>query len=380
MRSRIGLLVWVVLLAGCSSSGKLSEDAAKIIDFTPTAHLQLRWQSDIADAGNTILRPAVTEDALYVASAQGDVYRLDRASGQQKWQIKSGFNISAGVGAGAGLVLLGGDKGELAAFDDAGKLRWQIKVSSEVLGQPQIADGIVVVRTGDGRIAGINAADGKSIWSYERATPSLIVRNHSAVKIYRGIIYAGLAAGRLVALNLSTGAVKWETVVAQPRGNTELERISDITSPPVVDADQVCAVAFQGRVACFSIAQGSLLWSRDIASDQGMLLSQKNLYITDINGAVLALDKSSGSSIWKNEQMKLRRVSAPSLFGASGIFGDYLAVGDHEGYVHILHREDGRLLARYKTENSPIQSAPVALGEGLLVQTKNGGLFSFSIR
>ncbi len=366
-------LSFLALLVGCSSSGKLSSDAAKIVEFKQTAKLQMRWQGNIADAGNTVLQPAVTNDALYVASAQGDVIRLDRATGKRIWRIKTGFNISAGVGAGENVVLLGGNKGELVALDTDGKVRWQMQMSSEVLGVPRVAEGVVVVRTGDGHISALNVAEGKSLWSYERATPSLVVRNHAAVEIHLGTVYAGLAAGRLVALNLATGVVKWETVISQPRGNTELERISDITSTPVIDADQVCAIAFQGRLACFNLAQGNLLWSRELSSDQGMVLWQKYLYVTGIDGSILALDKNSGSSIWKNEQMKLRRVTAP------GVFGDYLAVGDYEGYLHILRREDGRLVARSKTDASPVQSAPVPLGEGLFIQTHKGGLFSFLI-
>ena len=362
-----------LLVVGCSSSGKLGRDAAKIIEFKQMAKLQMRWQGDIPDSGNTVLQPAVTNDALYVASAQGDVIRLDRATGKQIWQIKTGFNVSAGVGAGENLVLLGGNKGELIAFDTAGKVRWQVQMNSEILGVPRVAEGVVVVRTGDGYISALNVAEGKSLWTYERTTPSLVVRNHAAVAIHLGTVYAGLAAGRLVALNLATGVVKWETVVSQPRGNTELERISDITSTPVIDADQVCAIAFQGRVACFNLAQGSLLWSRELSSDQGMVLWQKYLYVTGIDGSILALDKNSGSSVWKNEQMKLRRVTAP------GVFGDYLAVGDYEGYLHILQREDGRLVARSKTDASPVQSAPVPLGKGLFIQTRKGGLFSFLI-
>lgn len=366
-------LGFMALLVGCSSSGKLSPDAAKIIEFKQTAKLQMRWQGDIPDSGNTVLQPAVTDDALYVAGAQGDVMRLDRPTGKRIWQTKTGFNVSAGVGAGENVVILGGKKGELIAFDTAGKVRWQIQMGNEVIGVPRVADGVVVVRTGDGYISALSVAEGKFLWAYERTTPSLVVRNHAAVAIHLGTVYAGLAAGRLVALNLATGAVKWETVVSQPRGNTELERISDITSTPVIDTDQVCAISFQGRVACFNLAQGSLLWSRELSSDQGMVLWQKYLYVTGIDGSILALDKNSGSSIWKNEQMKLRRVTAP------GVFGDYLAVGDYEGYLHILRREDGRLVARSKTDTSPVQSAPVPLGEGLFIQTRKGGLFSFLI-
>jgi outer membrane protein assembly factor BamB len=187
------------------------------------------------------------------------------------------------------------------------------------------------------------------------------------------VVVAGFAGGRLALINLTNGILIWEAAVSQPRGNTELERISDITSLPVTDDEQVCAVAFQGSVACFDAAQGNSLWSREISSDKGIALAGKYLYVTDAEGGVSALDKTSGSSLWKNDKLSLRRTSKPC------VFGNYVAVGDYEGYVHILNRDDGAFVARFKTDGSSIEVAPTELDDGLLVQTSNGGLYSVGV-
>ena len=159
---RLAALLLLAALAGCStSSNKLGKDAAKLLEFKQTAKFDVRWRADIGGAGNNILQPALMTDAVYAANAKGKLFKLQRVSGKRLWRVKSGFTISAGVGVGDGLVLIGGAKGELAAFGEDGKLRWQTTVSSEVLNAPQIADGVVVVRTGDGRINGLDAADGK---------------------------------------------------------------------------------------------------------------------------------------------------------------------------------------------------------------------------
>ncbi|CAG0123620.1 Outer membrane protein assembly factor BamB [Rhodocyclaceae bacterium] len=368
----------IVLLAGCSTfldniSGTKPKVPAKLVEFKQTATLQLRWSSDIGKSGSNALQPAVMGGAVYAANAKGDVFRLEGTTGKQVWRANAGFAVTAGVGTGDGLVLAGGEKGDLAAFEEDGKLRWKVKVSSEILSAPRVANGIVVVRTGDGRIAGLSALDGRRQWLYERATPSLIVRSHGGVSIANGTVYAGFAAGKLAAIGLNNGIVIWEAAVSQPRGNTELERISDITSAPVVDDDQVCAVAFQGRAACFDLKRGSLLWSRELSSDKGMALQGKYLYVTDANGVVSALDKSSGSSLWKNDQLSLRSVSAPY------VPGKHVVVGDFEGYLHALGIEDGSLAARIRADSSAILAAPVELDGGVLVQTSGGGLYSVAI-
>ena len=166
----------------------------------------------------------------------------------------------------------------------------------------------------------------------------------------------------------------WETMVSQPRGNTELERISDITSDPVVDDEQVCAISFQGRVACLDPAQGSPLWNRDISSDKGMMLLRKFLYLSDTNGSVYALDKTTGSTTWKNDQLSMRDITAPYALG------DFVVVGDFEGYLHGLSRDDGSFAARIKLDGGAIRGAPLQLDDGLLVQTRGGDMYSLSIK
>lgn len=361
-------------LAACSSD-KPKIEPAKLVDFQAKAKIEVRWDKDVGDAGQSVLFPAVTREAVFAANADGEVHRFDRNTGKQVWRIDSGFAITGGVGSGGGLVLVGGEKGELAAYDeDSGKQQWLVKVSSDVLSPPKVLDGVVVVRTGNQRITGLSAKDGSRLWLYERATPTLIVRSHAGVLIRNGLVYAGFAAGKLAAINLKTGVVVWESTVSQPRGNTELERISDITSLPVADDAQVCAVAFQGRLACFDAVQGGALWTRDVSSDKGLALWGKMLYLTDTDSNVLALDKSSGASLWKNSQLSLR--------GGTAVYplDDYLVLGDYEGYLHVLRRDDGSFVARRKTDGSAINIAPMTLGDGALVQTSDGELFSIAIR
>jgi outer membrane protein assembly factor BamB len=378
------LLVAPLALGGCSSAKSTVKDwfgskddatePAKLAEFGETAKFEVRWHADLGDSGASLLQPALTKDAIYGVSGKGTLTRMDRATGKPVWRAESGIVVSGGVGSGEGLVLIGSDKGDVLAYGEDGKLRWKSRMSSEVLSAPQAAEGVVIVRSGDGRISGLNAADGKRMWLYERSTPALVVRSHAGVTLQRDVAFAGFAGGKLAAIKIKDGSVLWEVSVSQPRGSTELERISDITSNPVADDEQVCAIAFQGRVACYDAAQGSPLWNRDISSDKGMMLLRKYLYISDANGSVIALDKTSGSTVWKNDKLFLRDTATPYALG------NFVAAGDYEGYLHGLNREDGSFAARIKLDGSAIQATPIGLDDGLLVQTRDGGLYSLSIR
>ena len=375
---RIAAISLLVALTGCSTitgwfSKDKTEEPAKLVDFKQSATFKVRWHEGVGDMGDSTLMPALTQDAVYAADADGKIYKLQRENGRQIWRIDSGFTITGGVGVGDGLVLVGGEKGEVAAYDEDGKLRWRATAPSEVLSPPQVADGIVVVRTGDGHVAGLSETDGKRQWLYEHQTPPLIVRSHADVAINHGVAYAGFAAGKLAAIDIANGNVRWEAALSQPRGTTELDRISDITSVPVVDDGQVCAVSFQGRVGCFDAAQGNELWSRKLSSDMGLAITYRNLYVSDAQGVVHAMDKNTGTTIWKNEQLLRRGTSRPL------VLGDFVIVGDFEGYLHALSSSDGHLMARIDTDDSPILTAPLEMDDGLLVQTRDGGLYSVSI-
>ncbi|HSD59315.1 MAG TPA: outer membrane protein assembly factor BamB [Burkholderiales bacterium] len=268
----------------------------------------------------------------------------------------------------------GPPKGEVLAYDADGQLKWKASVRSELLAAPAAGDGVVVVRTADSRLFGLSPADGQRKWVYQRPNPSLTVRSAAGVQIYRGAVFAGFAGGKLAALNAVTGAVGWEAAVALPKGTTELERVTDITSNPVLDDRKVCAVAFQGRLACMDILRGSVLWARDLSSYAGLVMDRRYIYVTDDKGAVHAFDAERGASVWKQDKLFARRVTAPQ------VVGNWVAVGDLEGYVHFLSAEDGSFAARIATDGSAIAAQPARIEDKILVQTRKGGLFAISVK
>lgn len=370
---RIGVVAAVLLLAACGGSDAVKP--AKLVEFQPSAQTRIAWRASAGDARPYVFSPALHEESVYAAGHSGQVARFDSATGKQLWRVDTRAGLSGGVGAGAGLVLVGTDKGVVVALEADGKERWRSQVSSEVLAAPAAAGDMVVARSGDGRIFGLDAASGERRWEYQASLPALLLRTGSGVTLAGNQVLAGLPGGRMVSITLATGNVVWDAIVAQPKGDNELERIADVGAAPlVVDDVQACAVAFQGRIACFDLAKGSLVWSRDASSASGLAADPLTLYMTDERGTVYAFDKSSGATVWKQDQLLARNVSAPA------VVGEFVVVGDFEGYVHVLDRADGSFVARQSTDGSPIAARPLRMGDGVLVQTRDGGLYAIAIK
>jgi outer membrane protein assembly factor BamB len=342
-------------------------------DFPTTANTQVVWQVALGKSAPG-LAPAITPNAIYAANSSGSIVRVDPATGAVVWRIEAARKLAAGVGADATLVVVGSDKGDVYAFDTDGKPKWQSKVSSEVLGPPRVADGTVVVWTGDGRIYGLSGTDGKTKWVYQRTNPPLTIRNYAGGTTSRGGLFSGTAGGKLLALDLATGTIGWEGNVATPKGATELERIADVTSLPVVEERQVCAVAYQGRVACFEILRGDVNWTRDISSLTGLAVDNRFMFVADDSGAVHALDKATGASAWKQDKLGPRRV------GGAQVAGDFLLVADPEGFVYLLDRSDGKLVGRAATDGTPATAQAAVSGSNAVWQSEGGTLYAVTGR
>lgn len=335
-----------------------------------TAPAKIVWQSASGGRAAPGYAPAVAGDTVYSVLPDGTLVATDARNGSQRWRQSVGKRVSTGPGSDGRIVVVGTAKGEVLAFDTSGKPRWESKVSSEVVSPPEVAEGIVVVWSGDARIFGLSAEDGKRRWVYQRTNPPLVIRNPAGGDVESGILFSGMAGGRLIAVELATGSVGWEANVATPKGSTELERIADVVGLPVIDQSQVCAVAYQGRVACFDVRRGTLKWSRDLSSLSGLVADARYLYLSDDKGAVHALDKATGASAWKQDGLTGRSPSGPQLVGA------HLGVVDVEGRVYLMTRGDGAFVATLTTDGTPAVSQPARNGDAMTWLSAGGTLYT----
>lgn len=378
------LVVASLAVAGCST---ISDTVDKINPFassapkmsvltpiTPSVDVRDQWSVSVGKAGDYTFQPAVVGRAVYVAGRDGTISKL--VEGRTEWSVRAGQPLSAGVGSDSRLVVVGTAKGEVLAFSaDDGRPLWQSRVTSEVLAPPAVGPEGVVVKSGDNRVALLDASDGARKWVYQRATPSLSLRSSAPPVFGDRFVFVGFPGGKLVALAMQNGSPVWEGPVASPKGATELDRVADVVTVPVIDGRMICAVAFQGRVACFDMSQGGAqMWARDISSAAGLALDNRYLFVTDDRGAVHALDRNSGSSMWKQDKLVNRRVSGPAVYGA------VVAVADAEGFVHFLSREDGGFVARQKTDGTPVRAPVQLLGSAFLVQTSGGSVTAIEAR
>jgi len=377
----------LALVTGCSSipqlsslsklnpfaSKKTTDQPAPLVELKGTMAVRTAWKLDIGKAGPFAFSPVLVGNTVIVAGNGGDIARVEAASGKLLWRIKAGSELSSGVGTDGNMIVVGGDKGKLLAFDMDGKKLWDTQLSSELLSAPVVAQGIVVARSLDNRIVGLDASNGQTKWTTQRTSPPLTLRTAPGMIANGTDVLVAQPAGKLSALILATGAPRWDLEVGVSRGATELERVTDIGGAPVLFEKDVCAVSYQGRVGCFDAATGTQRWTRDLSSSVGVAVDQLYVFAPDVNGALFAYNRDTGANAWKNDKLAFRRLSTPVSYGRA------VAVGDYEGYVHFLSREDGSFLARAATDGSQIIGTPVVAGSHLIFQTQNGTVAAIAV-
>jgi len=363
----LALICWA-----CSSP--TGPQPAELPRLEHEAQVRSLWSASAGDADRFVFSPALVDGSIYGAARDGTVTRFEAASGRTLWSVSAGNRLSGGVGADARIVAVANEDGEVIVLDaQSGQRRWSARVSSEVIAAPAVGADLVLVRSIDNRLSAFGAQDGKRRWAYQRAPSSLIIRAPAGVTIVGDTAFAGFAGGKLTAIALANGGVRWEVTVALPKGGTELERVADVVGDPAVQGREVCAATYQGRVGCYEAASGRQVWARDISSLTGVSLDARYAFVSDDRGAVQAFDRTNGRSVWKQDKLAHRQLSLPQPFG------EFVAVGDLEGYVHVLARDTGAFVARYATNGGAVRAAPKAIPGALLVQTQNGTLHALAL-
>ena len=377
--SRLSAIALLALAAAACSNKVKVREPAKLVDIeSPKVRVADVWSQGIgagADGRPTGLRPLLETDALFVAESGGTVKALDPETGRERWAKPLKARVSAGPSVVGDLVLVGTLDSEVIALKRAdGAELWRATVSSEVLAPPAGNGDVVVARSIDGRTFGLAAADGKRLWSFDRTVPSLTLRGISPPLVDGNRVLLGMDSGRLAAVQLRDGTPMWEQAVSVPSGRTELERLADIDAQLIDTPDGVLVSSYGGDVTLIDPVDGESKWRRAIKSGTGVALGGSNVYVSDADGVVWALDAASGAAVWKNESLQYRRLS-PMAF-----FKGYAVVADYQGYLHFFDAADGKLVGRTRTGSDPVLAPMVATESTLYVYNVEGRLQALTIR
>jgi len=372
LMSSLTIAVVAAALVACSGNSRVRKPA-ELVPVTNQFDLQPVWSTSIGSSETFNFHPVVAGDAVYVASHRGNLAKINLASGSKVWEISVPERLAIGPGSDGRITAAVSIKGNVYAYDDTGKPLWNVNVGSEVLSEPVVAGGIVVIRALDNRFIGLDAQTGVRKWIYQRQQSALSLRvGYGMLPINNEVIVTGFAGGRFGMIAIANGGLIWETPVSFPKGFSEIERLNDVTAKPSMDGDLICAVSYQGRIGCGQARTGNLLWFKDYSSYTGTAQGLNLVFSANERSYVTAFATKDGSQAWENTQLMFRDVGEPLAIGK------VLLMGDAQGYVHAFSQANGELIARMRHDSSPISAAPIAVGGLILIQSQGGKIAAYS--
>ncbi len=367
---RLAILLMTLVLASCAGTDNVAPPTA-LEPVDETLQTKRLWAHDTGNGeGGFFLRlqPYVEDGKIFVVSRAGE-FTAWNSAGKSLWKTALQPGITAGVNGGEGIVAAGNENREVIAVSaDDGKELWRQSVSSLVTALSRVEDGVLVARSGDGNIFGLDAHSGDVRWKISRTVPALSIHGQSEPLVTQGVALVGLDNGRLLLASLKDGQVAWEKVVAIAEGRSEIERMVDIDGALALRGAVVFVVTYHGKIAAIDARSGKTVWMRDASSVTGVSEANGRVVFSDENSVVWSLDARTGVPIWKQEALKFRRLTRPVAVG------DYLVVGDFEGYLHWLDAATGKLVARDRASSHAILAAPVVADGKVHVLATDGKL------
>ncbi|MFE4111983.1 outer membrane protein assembly factor BamB [Kosakonia sp. YIM B13611] len=381
-------LLSVTLLSGCSLFNS-EEDVVKMSplpvvenQFTPTTSWSTSVGNGIGDFYSH-LHPAFADGVVYAADRHGVVKAVSIDDGHEIWSVnlaeKDGWFstraalLSGGVTVSVGHVYVGSEKAQVYALNTSdGSQAWKTKVAGEALSRPVVSDGLVLIHTSNGQLQALNESDGATKWTVNLDMPALSLRGESAPTSAFGAAIVGGDNGRVSAVLMQQGQMIWQQRISQANGPTEIDRLSDVDTTPVVVGNVVYALAYNGNMTALDLRSGQIMWKRELGSVSDFVVDGNRIYIIDQNDRVLALTTDGGVTLWTQSDLLHRNLTAPALYNG------YIVTGDSEGYVHWINVEDGRFVAQQKVDSSGFLTEPVVAGGKLLIQAKDGTLYALS--
>ncbi|MED5539893.1 MAG: outer membrane protein assembly factor BamB [Pseudomonadota bacterium] len=376
--------VLLLLISGCSTFqewfGSEEEDATAPVELEridTKVKLKKQWSIKIGDGqsdGFYKITPTLVDGVLYVASSDGEVAAISAADGGRLWRVELERPLSGGVGYHDRSLYLGGADGSVLQLSaDDGVVEWEAAVSGEVLAVPAVSDDWVIVQTYDGKLLGFQPGADEPAWTFTSDVPILTLRGTSTPILVGDNAIAGFGDGKVVAVDVNSGNVSWESRIGVPQGSSEIDRIVDIDGAMTQQGIELFVASYQGRVAALDSRTGRKLWQQNVSSVTGTHVGFGNVYVADVDGTLSAFLRTGQGVRWQNIELGYRQLSRPTPVSS------YVATVDFDGYLHLLSQVDGQIVGRTKIGGDAARADMIADSGRLFIFADNGQLLAYEL-
>ena len=359
------------------------------------------------------------------ATFKGDVQRsghvrqdVNVSRLQLEWQFRLPTAVVSSPVVAGGQVFVGGENGNLYAFDLEGqRLQWIYPSGAAISSTPAVADGLVYFLNLDGTFHAVNVGDGNLAWSFQTLGEERFAARHymgirqsdepirdpwdfylSSPLVADGRVYVGSSDSHLYALDAESGNLLWayrtaglvhaspalgaDTLIigdwhgvvhaldaetGEPRWqftteqDLQLNQWLGIQSSPVVDGDRVYVGSRDSYLYALSLVDGQTLWRYAMPHRSWVVatpsVDDQRIYLGSSQpGFILAIDKDAGEEVWRTGT-QVWSYSSPL------VLGKHLISATMKGEILALDSETGDVLWQFQSDSARADHFGIIDGE-----------------
>lgn len=373
----------ITFISGCSSLGWLKfwdddeevELPASLEEINQVLTISELWSAKIGKSevlGR--ITPSFSGNTIFYVNSEGTIFSFNVETGKRIWIKDTEDEVSGGIESKFKKLIYGTLDGEVVVLEqDGGSEIWRSQVTGEILSSPVTDGSVVVAQASDGSVTGFDLRTGNKKWIHKATVPNLSLRGTATPIISQGFIFTGFANGKIAMIYPDSGAIRLDLPITINEGTSELERIIDIDGKSVVASDILVSASFQGDITAIDLLQGRPIWQEKISTMRDLAEARSRVIAIDDKDIVKGFGLSTGAIVWQQSGLKLRGLSSPVSVRGN------IAIGDSEGYIHILDSSDGSFVARSKITKSSILEI-VSEKNNIVVTDNSGMLFFLSVQ
>ncbi len=322
------------------------------IDNAPIDNASIVWQTALSGAVN--VTPVVEGDQVIVATADGQIYGIEVATGAKSWQFSPDGKLwDASLRVSEGIACVGLQGHQITCLDAAtGIPRWTVEIGLEMQSRPALIDAVLYVPTthvgtglennyeGQAQLVALDAISGDLLW--EVTTDNYILRRPIVMDdlVIVGGTYLVEESGensptRIYAFDKNSGEERW-------RYESEDGLIRWLVATEEI-------VVFSGSseiVHGLDSETGELIWSFGPSYwMQFPVITDGTLFMGTGDERMHALDVSTGAKLWEQSI----DLDSLSQIGRPLLQGDQLIFNAVSGDIYGLRLADGEQLLHLET-------------------------------
>ncbi len=329
--------------------------------------LEKLWEVSLGD--QVVATSAIVGDFVYVPCLSGELFCLERTTGNKVWAYKTVDNVQPNTFAPgfkssptvtADRVYLGDEEGVFHAIDRAtGARAWTFNTGGEIFSSAAVSEERIIFGSYDNNLYCLNK-DGTKAWSY--ATQGYV---HCAPAVVEGVTFIAGCDEHLRIIDVKTG---------EQRAELKLETY--LIASPAVIGDTLYVGTFASEVVAVNWKTPSVTWRYQAGAGEFPFHSSAavtdNLVVVGGRDKLIhAINRDNGKRTW-TFPTRAKVDSSPV------VVGQRVFVGSNDGNLYELGLADGKERWKFNA-GKPISASP-AVGEGILVigiESRDGKVFCF---